>query len=75
MTEMILLEPIINNTEGLDKQLTIQGMKKEIQQMKHQNVYTAEVHSDTLHHSSSSSRISYKADVSRNKGTEVQHAS
>ena len=48
MTEMILLEPIINNTEGLDKQLTIQGMKKEIQQMKHQNVYTAEVHSDTL---------------------------
>ena len=47
ITEMILLETIINDTEGLDKQWTTQGMKKEVQQMKQQNVYT-EVHIDTL---------------------------
>ena len=47
ITEMILLEPIINGTEGLDKQLTTQGVKKEVQQMKQQNVYT-EVHIDRL---------------------------
>ena len=35
ITEMILLEPI-NDTEGLDKQLTTQGMKKEVQQIKQQ---------------------------------------
>ena len=46
-TQMILLEPVIKDTEGLDKQLTTQGMKKEVQQMKQQNVYT-EVHIDTL---------------------------
>ena len=44
---MILLEPIINDAEGLDKQLTTQGMKKEVQQMKQQTVYT-EVHIDAL---------------------------
>ena len=47
ITEMVLSEPIINDTEGLDRQLTAQGMKQEIQQMKPQNV-CAEVHIHTL---------------------------
>ena len=47
ITETILLEPIINNTEGLDKQLTTQGKKEEVQQVKQQNLYT-DVHTDTL---------------------------
>ena len=39
ITEMILLEPIISDTEGRDKQLGIKGPKpkKEVQQMKQQN--------------------------------------
>ena len=47
ITEHILLEPIVNNTDGLDKQKTIEGMKKEIEQMKSQQVYT-EVSYNTL---------------------------
>ena len=47
ITEHILLEPIVNNTDGLDKQKTIEGMKKEIEQMKAQQVYT-EVSYNTL---------------------------
>ena len=47
ITEHILLEPILNNTDGLDKQKTIEGMKKEIEQMKSQQVYT-EVSYNTL---------------------------
>ena len=46
-TEKILLEPWVNNTEGLDKAKTIEGMKNEIQSMKTQQVYI-EVHLDTL---------------------------
>ena len=38
-TERILLEPIVNNTDGLDKQKTIEGMKQEILSMKQQQVY------------------------------------
>ena len=67
ITEMIVLEPIINDTEGLDKQLTTQGMKEEIQQMKQQNVYT-EVHIDTL----TRKNITQSRWVLRNKGTEVR---
>ena len=37
-TEKILLEPMVKNTEGLDKQKTIDGMKHEIQSMKSQQV-------------------------------------
>ena len=39
-TEKILLEPMVHNTEGLDKKKTIEGMKHEIEQMKKQDVYT-----------------------------------
>ena len=70
ITEMILLEPIINDTEGLDKQLTIQGMKKEVQQMKQQNVYT-EVHIETLTPEQQKNIIQSRW-VLRNKGTEVR---
>ena len=70
ITEMILLEPIINDTEGLDKHLTTQGMKKEIQQMKQQNVYT-EVHIDTLAPEQRKNIIQSRW-VLRNKGTEVR---
>jgi hypothetical protein len=38
-TERILLEPIVDNTDGLDKQKTIEGMKQEILSMKQQQVY------------------------------------
>ena len=38
-TEKILLEPMVNNTEGFDKQKTIEGMKNEIDSMKKQQVY------------------------------------
>ena len=69
-TEMILLEPIINDTEGLDKQLTTQGMKKEVQQMKQQNVYT-EVHIDTLTPEQRKNIIQSRW-VLRNNGTEVR---
>ncbi len=67
ITEMILLEPIINDTEGLD---TTQGMKKEIQQMKQQNVYT-EVHIDPLTPQQQKNIIQSRW-VLRNKGTEVR---
>ena len=46
-TERILLEPIVNNTDGLDKQKTIEGMKQEILSMKQQQVYM-EVDINTL---------------------------
>ena len=39
-TEKILLEPMVHNTEGLDKKKTIEGMKHEVEQMKKQGVYT-----------------------------------
>ena len=45
--EKILLEPIVTNTEGLDRKKVIDGMKKEIRQMKQQNVYT-EIDESTL---------------------------
>ena len=70
ITEMILLEPIINDTEGLDKQLTTQGPKKETQQMKQQNVYT-EVHIDTLS-PQQRKNINQSRWALRNKGTEVR---
>ena len=38
--ERILLEPILHGTEGLDPTKVATGMKKEIQQMKEQGVYT-----------------------------------
>ena len=46
-TEKILLEPMVNNTEGFDKQKTIEGMKNEIDSMKKQQVYM-EVDINTL---------------------------
>ena len=46
-TEKILLEAWVNNTEGLDKEQTIEEMKQEIKAMKAQGVYT-EVHSSQL---------------------------
>ena len=46
-TEKILLEPWVNNTEGLDKEQKIEGMKQDIKSMKEQGVYT-EVHSSQL---------------------------
>ena len=45
--EKILLEPIVTNTEGLDRNKVIDGMKKEIQQAKQQSVY-AEIDESTL---------------------------
>ena len=39
-TEKALLEPMVHNTEGLDKKKTIEGMTHEIEQMKKQGVYT-----------------------------------
>ena len=38
--EKILLEPMVHNTEGLDKKKTIEGMKHEVEQMKKQGVYS-----------------------------------
>ena len=38
--ERILLDPIINDAEGLDLQQVAQGMKKEVQQMRDQSVFT-----------------------------------
>eukprot|EP00435_Cladocopium_sp_Y103_P031950 s1700_g8.t1 len=47
-TERILLEPIVNNTDGLDKQKkTIEGMKQRFCSMKQQQVYM-EVDINTL---------------------------
>ena len=45
--ERILLEPIIHDTEDLDPQLVAQGMKKEVQQMKEQSVFT-EIDGNTM---------------------------
>ena len=45
--DAILLEPIVSNTNGLDKQKTIEGMKQEILPMKQQQVYM-EVDINTL---------------------------
>ncbi len=70
ITEMILFEPIIHDTEGLDKQLPAQGMKKEIQQMKQQKVYT-EVHIDTLTPQQRQNIIQSRW-VLHSKGTEVR---
>ena len=39
-TEKILLKPWVKNTEGLNKEQTIEGMKQEIRSMKAQQVYT-----------------------------------
>ena len=39
-TEKILLEPWVKNTEGLNEEQTIEGMKQEIRSMKAQQVYT-----------------------------------
>ena len=39
-TEKILLEPWVKNTEGLNQEQTIEGMKQEIRSMKAQQVYT-----------------------------------
>ena len=39
-TERILLEPMVHNTEGLDKKKTIEGMKHEVEQMRKQGVYS-----------------------------------
>ena len=41
------MEPMVSNTEGLDKQKTSEGMKNEIDSMKKQQVYV-EVDIDTL---------------------------
>ena len=38
--ERILQEPILHDTEDLDPQKVAQGMKKEVQQMKDQSVFT-----------------------------------
>ena len=38
--ERILLEPMVHNTEGLDKKKTIEGMKHEVEQMKKEGVYS-----------------------------------
>ena len=46
-SERILLEPILHGTEGLDPTKVAAGMKKEIQQMKEQGVYT-EIDGTTL---------------------------
>ena len=46
-TERILLEPIVSNTDGLDKMKTTEGMKQEILSMKQQQVYM-EVDINTL---------------------------
>ena len=46
-TERILLEPIVNKTDGLDKMKTTEGMKQEILSMKQQQVYM-EVDINTL---------------------------
>ena len=39
-TEKILLEPWVKNTEGLNREQTLEGMKQEIRPMKPQQVYT-----------------------------------
>ena len=45
--ERILVEPIIHDTEGLDPQRISQGMKKEVQQMEDQSVFT-EIDGNTM---------------------------
>ena len=45
--ERILLEPITHDTEDLDPQLVAQGMKKEVEQMREQSVFT-EIDGNTM---------------------------
>ena len=68
--EKILLEPIINNTEGLDPEKTKEGMKQEIQSMKKQQVYI-EVHLDQLTPQQRSNIIQSRW-VLRDKGNAVR---
>ena len=71
-TERILPEPIVNNTEGLDKEKTIEGigMKQEILSMKEQQVYI-EVNIDSLTPSQRSNIIKSRW-VLRDKGNNVR---
>jgi hypothetical protein len=70
-TERILPEPIVNNTEGLDKEKTIEGigMKQEILSMKKQQVYI-EVNIDSLTPSQRSNIIKSRW-VLRDKGNKL----
>eukprot|EP00435_Cladocopium_sp_Y103_P041886 s2323_g11.t1 len=68
--ERILLEPIVNNTEGFDKEKTIEGMKQEILSMKKQQVYI-EVNIDTLTPEQRSNIIQSRW-VLRDKGNNVR---
>ena len=68
--EKILLEPIVTNTEGLDRKKVIDGMKKEIRQMKQQNVYT-EIDESTLTPEQRSNIVEPRW-VLRTKGDEVR---
>ena len=69
-TEKILLEPWVNNTEGLDKEQTIEGMKQEIKTMKEQGVYT-EVHISKLS-PEQRKKISKSRWLLRQKGNKTQ---
>ena len=69
-TERILLEPIVNNTDGLDKQETNEGMKQEILSMKQQQVYM-EVDINTLTPEHSKNIIQSRS-VLRDKGNKVR---
>ena len=69
-TERILLEPIIHDTEGFDKQKLITGMKKEIDAMKQQPVFT-ERHMDELTPEEQQTIIQSKW-VHREKGDDVR---
>ena len=68
--EKILLEPMVHNTEGLDREKTVKGMKHEVGSMKQQNVYT-EVHYDSLTPEQQQSIIASKW-VLRPKSDEVR---
>jgi hypothetical protein len=69
-TEKILLEPWAKNTEGLNKEQTIEGMKQEIRSMKAQQVYT-EVSFSNLTKAQQSKAIKSRW-VLRQKGNSVR---
>ena len=69
-TEKILREPWAKNTEGLNKEQTIEGMKQEIRSMKAQQVYTEVSFSNLI--KAQQSKVIKSRWVLRQKGNSVR---
>ena len=70
--EWILLQPITHDTEGLDPQQVAQGMKKGVQQMKDQSVFT-EIDGNTMTPEQQANIIESRWVLNRNT-TKYEHA-